>query len=175
MQPPYRLGKLFGLAILVRRLTIFASGSLWVAFSLVAHFFLEQEWTAAALSGLAGVLVHYLAVTVHQLGHAAAARRTGYPMHAVLVSGFLGLSIYPRNEPDLPPEIHIRRALGGPAASFLLALLAGLVALALPTESVAARLLGLLSLDSLLIFTIGALLPLGFTDGSTLLRNRKSR
>ena len=82
----------------------------------------------------------------------------------------LAASRYPRDEPELPAEIHIRRALGGPSFSFLLALVAGVIAYLLRTNGGLTWWLALfLFLDNLLIFTIGALLPLGFTDGSTLL------
>jgi hypothetical protein len=59
--------------------------------------------------------------------------------------------------------------MGGPAASAVLTLLAAALALALSSVG------GVLwwaavffFLENLLVFTLGALLPLGFTDGSSL-------
>ncbi|MFQ5436102.1 MAG: hypothetical protein ACE5FD_14615, partial [Anaerolineae bacterium] len=86
---------------------------------------------------------------------------------------FIHCAMYPivmRDEPELPAHIHLRRALGGPAASALLTLLAGLLALALRgAPGLRWPLAAFLFLDNLLVFTLGAFLPLGFTDGSTLL------
>ena len=86
---------------------------------------------------------HWFAGLVHHLGHAWAARRTGFPMSGIHCRLFLCASRYPRHEPMLPANVHIRRALGGPLFSFLLAVVVG---------------------------ALTALLPLGFTDGSTLLK-----
>lgn len=81
----------------------------------------------------------------------------------------LASSRYPRDEPELPAEIHIRRALGGPTASFLLALVVGTIAfMQRDNGGMVWWLAVFLALDNLLIFTIGALLPLSFTDGGTL-------
>ena len=83
----------------------------------------------------------------------------------------LGFSLYPPDEGPLPAAVHIRRALGGPAASVLLTLVAGLIAVAVRPLGGAAWWVALFFfLDNLLVFTLGAFLPLGFTDGSTLLR-----
>jgi hypothetical protein len=138
-------------------------------------FLLNFSFDRALLLGLGAVLLHWLAALVHQLGHAWAAAQTGYPMRGVVlgVYGLLGGSRYPNNEPELPGKIHIRRALGGPAFSVVLGVVAGLVALALPSSSPSLRFLFIfLFLDSLLVFTFGAFIPLGFNDGSTILKWR---
>jgi hypothetical protein len=70
----------------------------------------------------------------------------------------------------LPATIHIRRALGGPVATLAATLLVGLGISALrPAGGLVWWLAAFFFLDGLLIFTLGALLPLGFTDGSTLM------
>jgi hypothetical protein len=84
--------------------------------------------------------------------------------------GLVGTSLYPSDEPALPSAIHIRRALGGPALSLVLTVLLALAVFAL--QSAGGTLwwiLVFLLLDYLLVFSLGALMPLGFTDGSTLL------
>jgi hypothetical protein len=82
----------------------------------------------------------------------------------------LATSVYPRDEGVLTPETHIQRALGGPIFSLLLALAAGLLSLlAMPLGGLPLFLTFFTFLDNVLVFTVGALLPLGFTDGSTLL------
>jgi hypothetical protein len=76
----------------------------------------------------------------------------------------------------LPANIHIRRALGGPVGSLLLTLLAAVIGLALRPLGGTPWLVGaFFFLDNLLVFTLGAFLPLGFTDGSTLLEWRGKR
>lgn len=84
--------------------------------------------------------------------------------------GLLAASQYPLDEPELPAVIHIRRALGGPIGSLIASLLAGGIALLLRnTGGVPWWVTLFFFLDNFVVFTLGSLLPLGFTDGSTLL------
>lgn len=164
------LGKFLGLEIrlapsaLVTVLLTFGA-----VFLLLNKGFKSRSWIAVT-GGILATAVHYLSEFWHQFGHARAAEQTGFPMKGVTFVGPLGISIYPENEGLLPPETHIQRALGGPIFSFILALATGLVALALrPIGGLPLSLAVFSFLDNLLIFTLGALLPLGFTDGSTIL------
>ena len=82
----------------------------------------------------------------------------------------LGTSLYPDDEGELPGTIHIRRALGGPLGSLLFSIVAGILAIILfPITALAGMTAFFVSLINLLVFTLGAFIPLGFTDGSTLL------
>jgi len=82
----------------------------------------------------------------------------------------LAASRYPKDEPELPAQIHIQRALGGPIASALFTVIWGILALNVAAaQGLAYWIILFLFLDNLLVFTFGAFLPLGFTDGSTLL------
>lgn len=98
-------------------------------------------------------------------------------MTGVRLWGVLGTSLYPPDEPELPNEVHVARALGGPLAS---AWLTGAGALATlltwPVGGVARMISVLFALENLLVFTLGAFLPLPFmeTDGTTLLRHRRA-
>lgn len=170
MSKSYRLGDVAGLRIVAEQSTLYASGVLWILLGAAGFFLLDLSPVGAIVGGLAAVALHWLAGLVHHLGHAWAARRTGFPMSGIHCRLLLCASRYPRHEPMLPAGVHIRRALGGPLFSVALALAAGAAAILLPAEG------GLLwyaavflALDSFLVFTAGALLPLGFTDGSTLL------
>jgi hypothetical protein len=125
--------------------------------------------------GLLCVTLHWLAETWHQLGHARAARQVGYPMRGIRFGtlALLSTALYPRGEPLLPASIHIHRALGGPKASLVLSVVAGLLVLALWNTNALWRATSLFFfLDNLLVLTLGSLLPLGFTDGSTILHWR---
>jgi hypothetical protein len=165
----YSLGHLAGLRLSARPSALLAVVVLWGVFSAGA-LALGTSPGAALGWGLVAVALHWVAELWHQLGHAWAARRTGHPMIGIQFWGPLSASVYPAHEPPLPGPVHIRRALGGPLASALLALIAGLGAFALPPGSVAAGLALFIFGENLLVFTLGALLPLGFNDGTTLVQ-----
>lgn len=170
MNTVYKLGSIAGLRLSALPSTIISSVVLWVILGGVAMGLLTLSPGAAILGALVAVALHWLAVVVHQLGHALAARRTGYPMAGIEFWLLLSCSLYPKEEPALPADIHIRRALGGPIISLALSLLAGACALALHGPGGVLWWVALFFfLDNLLVLTLGACLPLGFTDGSTLL------
>jgi hypothetical protein len=168
-----KLGRLMGLRISADPSALITSLLLWVMLSAVALFFLNRTLLVAIASGLIAVILHWVAVIWHQLGHAWAARRTGHPMVGMNMWGALSSSIYPPDEEPLPRSIHIQRALGGPLASLLLTILATIPLLILTQGTTAWWLAFFFFLDNLLVFTLGSFLPLGFTDGSTLLQWRK--
>jgi len=165
-------GKVLGLDILISPSALVGS----VAITLVAAvLFVARAGLStgeALFGGILAMLLYWLSDFLHHLGHAIAARRTEYPMTGVLFHTVLGTSVYPCDEPELPGSVHIRRALGGPALSFVVLIVASLAALFIPART--SPLLNALALFvaaiNLLIFSAGAFLPLGFTDGSTLLR-----
>lgn len=144
---------------------------LWVVLGTVGLVWLSLSPVEAMLGALVATLLHYLSETAHQLGHAWQARRTGHPMIGVQFWWLLSSSIYPPDEPELPARIHITRAFGGPLASLLVTVIAGVLALVFfGLGGVVWYVALFFFLDNLLVFFLGAFLPLGFTDGSTLLR-----
>lgn len=172
MVKEYKVGTLFGLSLSVLPSFFIGTLILWVVLSGVGFMLLDLPFPQAILAGLVGSLLYWVTYIVHQLGHAYAARRTGYPMAGIQMGKYLffGSSLYSEDEEPLPAGIHIRRALGGPAGSFLFAILAGLIALVLrPYGEVLWWLALFMSLTSFVVFTLGSFMPLGFTDGSTLL------
>lgn len=171
-----RLGQLAGLELIMAPSALAGTLIYWIVLAAVAAGLLSFPLYEAILGGLAAVGLHWLSEFWHQCGHAWAARRIGYPMSGVLFWGLLGKSIYPADEPRLAANLHIRRALGGVPASLLLAFMALILSVAL--RSVSRFLFGLalfLLLENVFIFGVGALLPLGFTDGSTLLHYWRRR
>lgn len=170
MRKKFPLFQITGVAITGTPLAIICSLLLWVVFSLLGGFVFELMWVTAIWGGLLAILLHWLAAVLHQLGHALAARRTGYPMREIRLLHVLCASIYPRDEPALPAEIHIQRALGGAPVSFLAALVGVVLTLLLRDSGGIWYLLALFFfLENLFVFGLGAFVPLGFTDGSTLL------
>lgn len=166
------LGKVAGLNLTADLGALIGTIGLWALLSAVGVWLLDLPVIQAVGGALIATLLYWLSDIVHHLGHAFAARRTGYPMAGIHLGKYLvlGTSDYPADEPALPPAVHIRRALGGPAGSFLFTLVTGAVALALrPAGGVAWYVALFVCLNNFVILTLGAFLPLGFTDGSTLL------
>lgn len=171
MNKTIRLGYLAGLKVMMKGNVVVGWLILWLIFSGGAVWLLDLPVGTAVLAGFLAATLHYLFELWHCLSHAVAARRTGYPMSGIMYNWVLGGTLYPRDEPELPAAVHIRRALGGPIGSLLLALVMGLVAWGLrPLGGLLYGLTLFAFWDNLLFFTLGALLPLGFTDGSTLLK-----
>jgi hypothetical protein len=169
MRKKFSIVKIGELPVNGTRLALVCSLGLWGLFALLGFFLFELGLGTAVWGGLIATLLHWVAGVLHQLGHAVAARRTGYPMREIRLLHLLSTSIYPRDEPELPAEIHIRRALGGPIASFLAGLLGFGLAWLLQGNELAYLLALFFAFENLLVFGLGAFIPLGFTDGSTLL------
>lgn len=166
----YKVGNVGGLEIVFTASSIVASILLWIVLSALGFWLLALGPAAAVVGGFVAVILHWASEFAHQLGHAWAARRVGYPMKGILLWLLLGVSRYPRDEGQLPASVHIRRALGGPPVSLALAAVGGVAALLLRDSGGLWYWLALFfGLENLLVFTLGAFLPLGFTDGSTLL------
>jgi hypothetical protein len=167
---PISLGHRFGLDLTLR-----PSAFGWAALLLLALIGLGAWWFKfpppfAAAFGLLALAIHYASELSHQLGHAAAARRAGWPMSGLHFFTVLAVGRYPKDEPELPAEIHIRRALGGPTRSLLTAAALGALAYALRPVGGLALALGLFAAwENFIVFTLGALLPVRFLDGGTLL------
>ncbi len=172
MNQSYPIGRVSGMKIYVRPLAVLSALLLWALFSLLGIKQYKFSPQKAVLGGLTAVLLHFFSDLWHHLGHARAADVTGFPMEGVDFWGPLGTSLYPEDEPDLSADIHIQRALGGPIASTLLSVAAGLAWLLLrPLGDVYAVVSAFFFVDNSLFLTLGAFVPLGFTDGSTILRN----
>ena len=166
------LGSVGNVRLSARPSAILCSILLWAFYSTLAGFLLNLSPGVAMAAGLLALALHWLSEVAHQFGHVWAGRRVGYAATGIQLWWVFSSTLYPADEPPLPTVIHLRRALGGPALSFLLLIVAAALFLALLSiGGFAWRLAGIFALQNLLVFVIG-LLPLGFTDGSTLLRLR---
>lgn len=169
---PIKVGRIAGLDVSFTQFSVVSLLALWVLLCGVGFFFLQLPPLQSIFAGLVALVLHVLSAFVHQFGHAWAARRVGHPMTGVRFWFVLSASRYPRDEPELPASVHIRRALGGPLWSFGAAAVGGvlvLVAALIRAEGLALDLTLFFFLDNLIVFAIGALVPLGFDDGSTIL------
>lgn len=170
MRRKFPIAHIGDLAITGTQLAVLGSLLLWLLFTLLGIFLFALALATAVLGGLLATLLHWLAGLLHHLGHAWAAQRTGYPMREVRLLHVLAISIYPRDEPELPAETHIKRALGGLPVNILLGLIGLGVGLAIGDGGGLWYLLAMFfGLENLLLYGLGAFLPLGFTDGSVLL------
>lgn len=170
MNKVYALGHLGDLKMTAGPSALVGFGGLLVVLVLVGLGPLGLQVGEAVLGGVLALILHLASVCIHHFGHALAARSTGYRMVGVHLYLVMGRSIYPADEGELPAAVHIRRALGGPILSGLVALGSGIIVLLMGASSgIGFYLVLFFFLDNLFVFTIGVLLPLWFTDGGTLL------
>ncbi len=144
---------------------------IWVVLGALGYFWIGLTLAESFVGAFICAVLHFVSELLHHLGHAGAARRTGYPMRGVRFVWVLAASLYPRDEPALSGKIHIRRALGGPAMSLVVSIVAFLILLVAQSVGGLFYWIALwFFLDNFLVFFLGAFLPLGFTDGSTILK-----
>ena len=177
------IGRVGKLTVSAAPSAVGGAAALLVVFSWLGRRVFGLRPGAALAGGVLATALHFVSELWHQSGHARAAAQTGYPMTGVHLWGVLGTSLYPPDEPELPSEVHARRALGGPRASAVFAVAGALLALAtrpiggVAHGGVAHMVSTLFALENLFVFSAGALVPLPFmeTDGTTLRRHRQPR
>ncbi len=181
---PVTIGRLFGLQMTFTALFWPSYLVLAVLAAVLAGWLVRLPVGTSILAGALSALIFLASEWLHQLGHSLAAKRVGHPMVGIRFFNIFSASEYPADEPALPPEIHVRRALGGFWINTLIGLLLLPVALKLwplgreilpPTVSLIAWLAGFGMLTNFVILGLGALLPLkipggGLNDGGTLLQ-----
>ena len=168
----YMLGKIGGFYISAEAALIVGILLIWATLSIVGSTLFDLPTGQAIGGGFIAMLLYWVADIVHNLSHAMAARQTGYPMHGIHFGllGIFGVTVYPDDEPELAAAVHMRRAIGGPIGSMICAVIFGAIAFALRADGgLLWLLIAFFAWTNLVVFTLGALMPLGFTDGSTLL------
>ncbi len=123
----------------------------------------RDEWIDVAL----WVIVGFVSILVHELGHALAARKFGYHSTIVL-HGFGGVTIIPHARFSRGQSIWV--SFSGPLAGFLLAGVTFALALLIKTEYQAVRTLIGFSLFINIIWTLVNLLPVLPLDGGQIMR-----
>jgi len=163
--------KLAGLKITIERTTATAYGILALvpitALSGYAVLVRRRHQPVRTLSAIlaagAGVAAyHALTQLVHQLGHALAARATGYPMTGIRYDYAFSYSTYPADEPPVPAAVHIQRSLGGLGGTTVMLMVAVVLWLRRCGQGswVTRGLLHFVLLDAVLLF-VGSLLSDG--------------
>ena len=175
MSKIYSLGTFAGLKLLARPSAFIGLLLLWLGLTSFTWRLMDFPPDQALAAGLGSAFLHYVSELLHNMGNAWAARKVKHPMEGVLFWGLLATSLYPRDEKGVSPRDHIQRALGGPLASLIVSLVTGIQLLVVsPQAALLPPAIPFIAMflfwDNLLIFTIGAILPLGFSDGSTILQ-----
>lgn len=178
----YTLFTLFRLKTTISPFGVFASVLIALpVLTLLAALTASLSFGEALSAAILGLGVMFVSEYLHQLGHAFAARRVGYPMIGVHFSTLLSTSVYPRDEPPLPPGVHIRRALGGFWVNVVIGLLLAPYAFFLWFGGgVRGWLVAFTAVYNFFVLGLGALLPIDipgvFTiDGGTILRYWRER
>jgi hypothetical protein len=162
-------GKFARLQLSARPSFFISSLLLWALLAFIGLMWFQLPLLQAMVGGLVAVVLHWLTVCWHHVGHAYAARRVGYPMQGVRFGFLIAASVYPSDEPALPAAVHVARAFGGPTANFLLCLLiAPFVFFTRLIGGVFWLLVLFLFLDNL-ILAVQLFIPLSFNDGSAIL------
>ena len=165
-------GTLAGLRLTATRSALIGSIALGVIVIGVMAALFNIPIGSALLGGMIVVILHWFSEFVHHVGHAWAARRTGYPMIGIRCGtlGVFATSLYPPDEPPLPGKIHIRRALGGPIFSAWLSAIAfiGILLTIRDAAAVWAFVLWFFFLENFFVMTLQVFIPLGFNDGGTI-------
>ena len=169
MNSEQEIGSIAGLRISARPSFFTARFIFMVTLAILGRsvFKVSRPW--ALFGALVTVVLDAFVILVHQLGHAWMAKRTGWPMAGIRFWSIFSTCTYPPDEPELPPEVHLRRAVGGPVASFLLGLVTIVPALWLVSKKGFARFLALFWMgDTFGARSILALGPISFSDGPTI-------
>ena len=163
-----------GLRYSVAKSALYGSAFVALVAALLAYFFGHLTILDSIIAGILATLLHWLGEIVHQYGHYLASKAVGHPMNGVRLWTILGTSLYPKEEGELPAGIHIRRALGGPAISFVVLLISAALWYFLGSYSPMTNFLLLwIVWEQILIYAFAALLPIKIgdfaVDGGTIL------
>ena len=170
--PTLSLGSVWGIRFSAKPSAIICSLLLWAFYSALGGFLFKLPPVVALVGGLLALILHWSSELAHQFGHIWAGRQVGHAANGIQLWWVFSSTLYPTDEPALPTATHLRRALGGPALSLFATIVAGALALVLFSfGGYLWRLAAVFAVQNVLVFIIG-FLPLGFTDGSTLLRLR---
>ena len=172
MKPDIKLFTIMNVTIYATPLMFVGMILAWAVYAGLAIVALEIRTGEAIIGGLILAFLIEIGEIQHQLGHATAAKQVGYPMTGVRLWLMIGTSLYPEDEPELPAKTHIKRALGGPIASAILAIFIAPIAFVLQSNDVQfAWVVSFFLFTIVAVFTVAAFVPMmGISDGSTILR-----
>jgi hypothetical protein len=172
------LGKWLGVEITLSPWALVAYLALALVCSMLAAVWRDLTWLGSLQAGAWSAVVFFFSDLAHQYGHYRAGRAVGYPFTRLHFHSIFSACIYPADEPPLPPQTHIRRALGGFWINVLLGgafLPYAIMIFFTEGGDVGAWVILFLVVSNILILGFGALLPIDlpgvFTvDGGTIWR-----
>jgi hypothetical protein len=168
MQPQHL--NLFGLEIRGQRSATISFGVLTIVLAIVARvMFPTMTGLDMLVAGLLASAIHWLSIYLHHFGHYLASLRVNHPMIGIQLYYVLGRSLYPPNERPLSAMTHIRRAIGGPLLSLGVAIVFLVLWNVFSFSSVFSFVFWFGFFTNLFVFALGALIPLPFSDGGTIL------
>jgi Zn-dependent protease len=174
LRRPVNLGWLGPLYVTGERSVLVGFAVVWVLMLALASQWVEGTGFDRLMAATLAALGHWFWDLMHHVGHYLAGLYAGHPMRGIHLYGVLIRSVYPPNEPALAANIHIRRAIGGPAMSICMALLCLLFQRIFPSD-ILWFFFYISFWDNLLVMTLGALLPVAGLDGHVILRQWKHK
>lgn len=167
--------KFFDMPVSFTRSGQIGTAILIVICTILAVIFTDLTALDSLIAGILAMIIHWLSEFFHQYGHFFAAKQVGKPSIGIRTWWVLAATRYPQDEGELVPQIHIRRAIGGPITSVIvLIVLLILAALFWSMGGMLQFLIGWGIFIQIAIFILGALVPLKIggltTDGAILLR-----
>lgn len=166
-RPGLMLGRLFGVPVYVSASVVLLAVLVTVIYGAFARRQLELSPAAGYVVGFGFVVSLLGSVLLHELGHAITARHFGIKVRGITLELLGGYTEMDRDTPS--PRVDLVVSLAGPAVSFILGLLAGAAAYALPDRTLLDQLAFLLAAGNLIVAVFNLLpgLPL---DGGRALR-----
>lgn len=117
------LFKFLDMPVSVHRSAVIGSLIMVIVLTGAAMTLAELSVREAIIAAIIALLLHWFAVLVHNYGHFVVAKRIGHPSTGLLLRLVFARVNYPDDEGELSPQIHLKRALGGPLFSLILAAL----------------------------------------------------
>jgi hypothetical protein len=140
-----------------------------IVLEVLALFTSPLSFFGAVFSGAIVATLHFVGQFVHQMGHATAARLTGYPMKGMRFSRVFSHSEYPKGQKGLTDGQHVQRALGGVVGAFVWVLVMGAAFLATRGAAPAWEwIFAVALLDAAVIFLVSAI----YSDGVMFIRRK---
>ncbi len=102
-------GRLAGIEFSATPPAFVGSALLWLVLSILGSVFLTLTPLQAILGGFLALILHWSGEIFHQLGHAWAARRTGYPMTGI--PGWVLLASWPWPYTRVTNQIYRRKSI----------------------------------------------------------------
>ncbi|MBW4418410.1 MAG: site-2 protease family protein [Myxacorys californica WJT36-NPBG1] len=171
MQSGWRVGSLFGIPLRIDPSWFFVVALVTLSAGAEFQANYAQEWGAQTAwgMGLATALLLFLSVLLHELGHSLVAKLQGIQVQSITLFFFGGIAAI-EQEPKTPGKA-FQVAIAGPAVSFSLFLIFGLIGFLTPGVDAPLRVLFTRLAGINLVLTLFNLIPGLPLDGGQVLKS----